>query len=230
MEQGFKSSHFKSGQNSLFKAASTAAFIIVVCMLIHNFNALYYEPVHLGFVDKAKDYGDMAKIENAIWSWAFTSSGIAHMVVGFSMMILGLGLARLAVHTHPIASQLIFLAAVLSGIGFLLTGISDIPGTKYAELLRNLNPEYNTDILLMTTMIRGVVNTLAIVCLGWLAGMVGWYARSSKAFPGWFAWFSYLLALPGLLAMFNPVMGFSYLVLCPIWAFALGIYMRRRVA
>ncbi|SVA28957.1 uncharacterized protein METZ01_LOCUS81811, partial [marine metagenome] len=73
------------------RAASVAAILIVVAFLIHNFNASYYEPVILGFVEPT-DYADMAKIANANWSFAFTSSGIAHIVTGFAMIFLGLGL------------------------------------------------------------------------------------------------------------------------------------------
>jgi hypothetical protein len=51
----------------LDSAACIAAWLIVACMLIHNMNALWLEPTYLGFVDKARDYGDMAKIENALW-------------------------------------------------------------------------------------------------------------------------------------------------------------------
>ncbi len=50
------------------KAASTAAWVIVGSMLIHNMNALWLEPTYLGFVDKARDYGDMSKILNAQFS------------------------------------------------------------------------------------------------------------------------------------------------------------------
>jgi len=219
----------QQGLNALYKASSAAAFLIVAGMCIHLFNAGYYEPQVLGFVDKAKDYGDMAKIENAIGSWAFTSSGITHMVVGVALAVLGLGLSRLAEHTHPIAAQFILLAAVTGGLGFLLTGISDIPATKYGQLLRELNPDYNTNILLMTTMIRGLVNTLAIFGLGMLAALTGYYTLSSHAFPKWYGYFCFLLAFPGVMCLVNPVMGFSYLAIAPVWALALGLFMRKKV-
>jgi p-aminobenzoyl-glutamate transporter AbgT len=154
------------------RAASAAAFLIVVGFLIHNVNALWLEPTYLGFEDKAKDYGDMVKIENALWSFSFTSSGISHIVVGFSMMFLGLGVSDLFRRAHPAAARLILLSAVVSGIGFLLTGISDIPGTVYGGILRELNPDDNVTILLITTMFRGIVNVLAIAALGWFAGQV----------------------------------------------------------
>ena len=59
----------------LFRVASIAAFIIFVGMMIHNINASWLEPTYLGFVDKAKDYGDMSKIQNAIEACRMWSSG-----------------------------------------------------------------------------------------------------------------------------------------------------------
>ena len=84
----------------LKKAAAIAAFIIFAGMLIHNLNAQVLEPYTLGFVDKGKDYADMAKIENALWSFSFTSSGITHIVVGFAMLIVGLYLFWIAIDSH----------------------------------------------------------------------------------------------------------------------------------
>ena len=168
----------------LQKAATIAAFLIVAGMLIHNLNALYLEPQTLGFEDPSKDYANMAKIENAIWSFSFTSSGTAHIVVGFSMMILGLFMSEFFKPMLPIAAKLVFLSALLSGLGFLLTGISDIPGTVYAGILRDLNPDQNTEVLLMTTIFRGMVNILAITGLSWFAGMIAWCAGKTGTFVG----------------------------------------------
>ena len=209
------------------KAASTAAFLIVIGLLIHNVNALWLEPTYLGFEDPAKDYADMTKIENALWSFSFTSSGIAHMVVGISMMFLGLGLSDIFRDRHPEASRLIVVAATISGLGFLLTGISDIPGTVYGGLLRELNPEHNTTILLITTMIRGVVNILAITGLGWFCGQVAWCTLKTGQFPKWFAYFGYVNVLPGIASLIFPPIGFAYIQLAPIWMLALGIFLRR---
>jgi hypothetical protein len=55
------------------------------------------------------------------------------------------------------------------GLGFLLTRISDLPGAMCGRILRQVNPEHNTTILLITTMIRSVINVLAIVALSWMA-------------------------------------------------------------
>ena len=82
---------------SLYKAASAAAFIVLFGMLIHNMNAMWLEPTYLGFIDKAKDYGDMSKIQNAFESCgldalqlcSFTYSGFAHMVNGLMLAVAG---------------------------------------------------------------------------------------------------------------------------------------------
>jgi len=209
------------------KAASTAAWLIVGAMLIHNMNALWLEPTYLGFVDKARDYGDMSKILNAQFSFSFMTSGTAHIVCGFSVLILGLGLYNRFRGRHPLASQMLMLAALLSGIGFLLTGISDIPGAVYAKILREQNPDYAATIMLINTLIRSVVNVLAIVGLSWLAGQLAWLTRQTRDFPRWFVWYGWLMVLPGLVSFPFPPAGFIYLQLTIVWAAALGVFLRR---
>jgi hypothetical protein len=212
----------------LDKAASTAAWVIVGCMLIHNMNALWLEPTYLGFVDKARDYGNMSKILNAQFSFSFMTSGTAHVLCGFAMLVLGLGLFHRFRDAHPVASQLLLLAAVLSGLGFLLTGISDIPGAVYARILREQNPEYAATIMLINTLIRSVINVLAIVGLSWTAGQLAWLTQRTRAFPRWFAWFGWLMVLPGLVSFPFPPAGFIYLQMTIVWAAALGVFLRRR--
>ncbi|MBT8442480.1 MAG: hypothetical protein KJO76_08845 [Gammaproteobacteria bacterium] len=210
----------------LKKAASIAAFLIFAGMLIHNLNAQVLEPYFLGFEDKARDYADMSKIENALWSFSFTSSGITHIVVGFAMMILGLYLSELFRAATPIAAKLLFIAAMLSGLGFLLTGISDIPGTVYAGLIRGMNPDFNTEILLMTTIFRGMVNILAVIGLGWFAGMVAWCARHTDGFSKGFRIFAWLNVLPGIFSLIFPPAGFLYIPLLPLWMLWLAFRIR----
>lgn len=213
--------------NQLDKAARAAAWLIVGCMLIHNMNALWLEPTYLGFVDKAKDYGDMSKILNAQFSFSFLTSGTAHIICGFSILILGLGLYHRFRGRHPVGSQLLMLAALLSGLGFLLTGISDIPGAVYAKILREENPEYAETIMLINTLIRSVINVLAIVGLSWLAGQLAWLTRQTREFPAWFVWWGWLMVLPGILSFPFPPAGFVYLQLTIVWAAALGVFLRR---
>jgi hypothetical protein len=122
------------------------------------------------------------------------------------------------------------LAALLSGLGFLLTGISDIPGAVYAKILREQNPEYAETIMLINTLIRSVVNVLAIVGLSWMAGQLAWLTRQTRDFPGWFVWFGWLMVLPGVFSFPFPPAGFIYLQLTIVWAAALGIFLGRPLA
>jgi hypothetical protein len=215
------------------RAASVAAFLIFAAFLLHNFNGEYYEPVLLGF-EKPTDYANMAKIENAIWSFAFTSSGIAHMVTGFALFFLGLGLYEVFRVFSEAGARLCLIAAFLSGLGFLFTGVTDIPGTAYGGILRDLNPHMNEQILMMTTLVRGIVNTVAIVGLGWLAAQVSWCARRSGILleSKLDRWVNNLLGnlnvLPGLAALALPVAGFIYLKTAPLWMLWLGLRLRRR--
>jgi hypothetical protein len=216
---------------ALCRAASIAAFIVFLGMAIHLLNASYLEPTFLGFVDKAKDYGDMSKIQNAVEACSldalqlcsFKYSGFAHMINGLLIMLLGLAVFNVFRFSNPITAQLAFMAAFLSGIGFFATGVTDIPGTAYAGLLRELNPDYNTNILLMTTMIRGIVNMIAITGLGLFAAFTGRAALTSGLFSKWGAWWGFILLFPGLGGLINPIAGFGYIALVLPWLIWLGI-------
>lgn len=212
---------------SLDKASRTAAWLLLGCMLVHNINALWLEPTYLGFVDKARDYADLGKLLNAQFSWSFITSGMAHMVCGCALLILGLGLYHRFNARHPLGSQLLMLAALLAGTGFLLTGISDIPGAVYAKILRAQNPAYGDTITLISALIRSVVNVLGIMGLSWLAGQLAWLTRQTGEFPNWFVWWGWLMVLPGLLSIPFPPLGFLYLQLTVLWAGALGVLLGR---
>jgi len=220
---------------SLCKAASIASFVILLGMLIHNLNAGYLEPTYLGFVDKAKDYGDMSKIQNAIeacsldalYLCSFKFSGFAHMINGLLMMLLGVAVLNVFRFSSPIIAQLAFVAAFLSGIGFLTTGVSDIPGTVYASLLRGLNPDHNDALLLMTTMIRGIANMIAITGLGFFAAFTGRAALTSGLFSKWGARYGFVLLLPGLGGLISPIFGFMYIALVVPWLVWLGLQFRK---
>jgi len=220
---------------ALCRAASISAFVVLLGMLIHNLNAGYLEPTYLGFVDKARDYGDMSKIQNAIEACSldalqlcsFKYSGFAHMINGLSLFLLGVAVLNVFRFSNPITAQLAFVAALLSGLGFLTTGVSDIPGTVYAGLLRDINPEYNDTILLITTMIRGIANMIAITGLGLFAAFTGRAALKSGLFSKWGAWYGFLLLFPGLGGLISPIFGFMYIALVIPWLIWLGMQFNK---
>jgi hypothetical protein len=108
-----------------------------------------------------------------------------------------------------------------------MTGISDIPGTVYGGLLRGMNPDYNTDILLMVTIFRGMVNVLAIVGLGWFAGQVAWCSARTASFSRGFRIYGYINVLPGVASLIFPPIGFAYIQLLPLWMLWLGLRIRK---
>jgi hypothetical protein len=221
----------EAGLRTLYRWASWSAFLILFGMLIHNMNALWLEPTYLGFVDKAKDYGDMAKIQNAVEACtlsdpqlcSFKYSGFAHMFNGLFLFVLAIASLNLLRDKAPVLAQFACLAACLSGLGFLLTGISDIPGTAYASLLRDLNPEQNAELLLITTMIRGVVNILAITGLGLFAALFGYATLKIGMCSKWGARYGFILLVPGFGGLISPIFGFMYLVLVLPWLIWLGL-------
>lgn len=215
----------------LFRAASVAAFVIFAGMLIHNINAAWLEPTYLGFVDKATDYGDMSKIQNAVEACrmdapqlcSFKYSGFAHMINGLLFMLLAVAVQVLFRHSNPLLGQLAFVSGLLAGLGFFATGVSDIPGTAYASLLRELNPEYNDTILLITTMFRGIANMIAITGLGFFAAFTGRAALVTGVFSKWGARYGFILLVPGLVGLVLPILGFMYILLVLPWLIWLGL-------
>ena len=219
---------------SLFRWASVAAFVIMFGMLVHVMNAAWLEPTYLGFVDKTKDYGDMAKIQNAVEACtlsepqlcSFKYSGVMHMVNGLLFLFLAVAVQVLFRRSNPLLGQLAFVAGLLAGLGFFTTGVSDIPGTAYASLLRELNPEYNDTILLISTMIRGIANMVAITGLGFFALFIGLAALRSGMFSKWGAYVGFLLLWPGIGGLVNPIAGFTYLGIVVPWLLWLGLQFR----
>ena len=216
---------------SLYRAAAYAAFIVLVGMLIHATNAFYLEPTFLGFKDAAQDYTDMAKIQNAIEACSldalhlcsFKYSGFAHMLNGMLMMLLAVAARHAFTASHPIAAEFMFVAGLVSGLGFLTTGVSDIPGTMYAGMLRASNPEFNQGILLMSTLIRGIANMIAITGLGLYAAFIAYATLRSGLFSKWGAYYGLLLLWPALGGLVNPIAGFSYIGIVVPWLIWLGM-------
>jgi hypothetical protein len=177
----------------------------------------------------------MAKIQNAVESCrlsapqlcSFKYSGFAHMFNGLFFLVLGIAALNFLRDKTPLLAQFACAAASLAGLGFLLTGITDIPGAAYASLLRDINPDYNTDILLMTTMIRGVVNILAITGLGLFAAFFGIASLRTGLFSKWGARYGFVLLVPGLGGLISPVFGFMYLLLVLPWLIWLGLQFSR---
>jgi hypothetical protein len=152
------------------------------------------------------------------------------MINGLMILLLAVAVREAFRQSNPVLSQLCYVAGFLCGLGFLATGINDIPGNALSALLREQNPDYNTAILLMMTTIRSIVNIIAITGLGLFAAFTGRAALLSGNFSRWGAWFGFILLIPGIGGLINPVFGFTYLSFVPIWMIWLGLQFKAQAA
>ena len=88
-----------------------------------------------------------------------------------------------------------------------------------------LNPEYNVTLLLISTMIRGVMNIVGIAGLSWFAGQLAWCTLKTGRFPKWFGYYSWLNVAPGFFGLAIPFAGFAYLWLFPLWMLLLSYFL-----
>ena len=212
--------------NSLFRNAGWAAAVIFVAFLIHNVNALYVEPTFLAFKNPAVDYANVDKLKNAVGSVPWTLSGLGHLFSGFACIVLALTSRRMFRDPESAAGRLLLGAGFVAGIGFFLTGISDVAGGGAVRLLSAQNPELERAAYLAASISRIVYNCMAQVGLGWFAWQLSWCALKTGMLPKSFCWFGYLSGLSGLAmgVTFFPV----YLQLVLIWSGWLAVIMWRR--
>jgi len=209
------------------RAGSIAAFVILGVMIIHNINGLWLEPTYLGFEDPTKDYLDMQKIKNAQWSFSFTSSGIGHSICGFALLVLGQALKKVFSESSPTLSGYIYLAAIVAGIGYFLTGICDIPAVSYTRYLIEAYPEHETLIMLMLATIRTIVNMMAIVSFSLMCAIIGLCILKSNLMSKWLGLYALLMLFPLFMTYIIPPLGFSYAQLSPVLLFFLGLELSR---
>ena len=213
---------------TLYRSAAGAAAVICLAFLVHNVNALYIEPTYLGFKNPAVDYANVDKLKNAIGSLHWTLSGLGHLFSGFACVVLALTGRQLYRESRPAAGRLLLGAGMVAGVGFLLTGISDLAGGGAVRLLSAQNPDLERAAYLGASIARIVYNCLAQVGLGWFAWQLSWCGLKTGTLPKSFCWFGYLSGLSGLVMglTFFPV----YLQLVLIWSGWLAILMWRRSA
>ena len=211
----------------LLRSGAIAALLFLLVMLIHNLNALYLEPTFLGFQNPTSDYADMVKIKNAQGSFSFISSGYGHMVAGLSLLVLSLALAELFKHHAPARGRLILSTAFIAGAGFFLTGIADIPGATFNNIMMAANSSYETSMMLTLSLLRGIFLMAAIVSLGLFAGLTSWCVLSSGLLPKWLGYYGLLLLFPALAATLFPPLGFSYIQIAPVFMLGLALYLGR---
>jgi hypothetical protein len=209
----------------LIRSAGWAAFVIGLAFAMHNLNGAFIEPRYLGFASYA-DYAQLDKLMNASRAVPWLLSGLGHVASGFAMVILGLGVHARYREMRPAAAQIALAAALLSAVGFLLTGISHVIGRQTLFLLSDANPELQRSAYMTATVIRIWVNGLAQTALGWFAVQLSWLGWQTRTLPRAFVVFGLLSGAAGLAMAVAHVPVYLFTVL--IWAWWLGIVWRRK--
>jgi len=211
--------------NALTRAAGYGALLIFLAFLMHNLNAWYIEPNFLGFEDPRTDYANAGKLRNAMGSVPWMLSGFGHFVSGFGAVALGLAASELFRSSRPVAGRLALGAGLLSGAGFMLTGIADMMGGQALGLLASQNESQMTAIYLAGSIMRIGFNGLAIVALGWFAVQLSWCGLTTRRLPKGFCYFGFVAGATGLVMAFAYIP--LYLSVYPVYALWLALTFLR---
>jgi hypothetical protein len=214
------------------RRTAIASLVIFGAFLIHNVNALYIEPNILGFRNPRVDYARIELLKNAVGSVPWTFSGLGHLVSGFAMVYLALGVRALYRNYKLVPARVAMLGALIGAVGFMLTGISDLIGgglfglpNGAVRLLAEQNPDLERAAYLSLSLGRIVFNCLAQVGLGWYAVLVSWCGRRTGLLPAWFCYFGYLSGFMGVVqgVLFFPF----YLQFVLVWSLLFAIVLFR---
>lgn len=214
------------------RSAGIAALLIFLAFLTHAVNALYVEPNILGFRNPATDYAKIDLLKNALGSFYWTLSGIGHLVSGFAMVYLARAAGLLMGEQHGGSAEIARMGGLIGGIGFLLTGISDLVGGGLfgspfgaVKLLSAQNPDLEGAAYLSQSLARINYNSLAQVGLGWYAVLLSRGSLRSRTLPRAFGYFGYFSGVCGLVmgVMFVPL----YLYTVLVWSLWLSVLLLR---
>ncbi len=211
----------------LIRSAGFAALVIFAAFLMHNLNAAYIEPRYLGFTSYA-DYALLAKLENASRALPWLLSGLGHVLSGFAMVILALGIYAMFREVRPIEAHIAICAGLLAATGFLLLGMSHVIGRQTLFLLTDANPAMRDSAYMTATVVRILFNGLAQVGLGGFAVALSWCSLKTRTLPRSFAFYGLVSGGAGLLMAFVYVPIYLFTVL--FWALWLGVLLLRRPA
>lgn len=214
------------------RRAGFAALIIFAAFAMHSLNALYIEPRYLGFENPAVDYANLDKLKNAIGSVPWTLSGIGHFLSGFAMVYLALCAREMFREHKLVPARVALVAGVISAVGFLLTGISDLVGGGpfgspfgAVTLMAAQNPDVERAAYVAQALARISFNSLAQVGLGWYAVLVSWCGLKTGLFGRGLGWFGYFSGFCGLVMGVTFVPLYLYTVL--VWSLWYGMTLLR---
>jgi hypothetical protein len=209
---------------ALIRPAGYAALAIFAAFAIHNLNGSYIEPTYLGFSGYG-DYADLAKLQQASRALPWLFSGLGHLISGFAMVVLTLGVFAMFRDARPATAWLMLAAGILAAAGFLLLGLSHVIGRQVLFLLGDRNPAMRDSLYATATLVRILFNSLAQVSLGAFAVGLSTGGLATGKLPRWFCYYGFLSGAAGL------VMGFAYapvyLFTVLLWSLWLGLYLVR---
>ncbi len=209
------------------RPAAYAAAAILLAFLMHNINALYIEPQILGFENPRVDYAKVDKLSNALGSVPWRLSGLGHLFSGCAAVILGFWARGVFRQSNPVAAPCAMGMGLVAGVGFLLTGITDLMGSGALGLLSAQNPDHQAALILANSLLRVVVNGLAIVSFGGFMLLLSWCGLKNGNVSRGFCFFGYLSGAVGMsmAVFFLPL----YLQVYMVWAFWLCWQLFRRL-
>jgi hypothetical protein len=194
---------------TLLRPAGYAALVICIAFAVHNVNGAWIEPTYLGF-SGYDDYSNLAKLQNASRALPWLFSGLGHLVSGFAMVVLTLGIFGRFRDVSPPTAWLMFAAGLLAATGFLLLGFSHVIGRQTLFLLSDRNPAMQDSLYATMTLVRILFNSLAQVGLGAFAILLGAAGWRDRSLPRAFCGYSVLSGVAGV------AMGFAYV---PVYLF-----------
>jgi len=206
------------------RSASIAAVVITACFCVHATNGLIVERLFLGF-HSYTDYADVDKLGRALGSAPWLASGVAHLVTGVAVVVLGVNLAQVIAPRRARLAEYLRYATGVAAVGFTMLGVADVQGSQTVKLLADQNPELRRTAYLALSIVVPVANGVAITAFGWMMLIVARYAQGGlTGLPRWYMVLSYVAGASGLLLglAYVPV----YLLLFLAWCWCTAVLFR----
>lgn len=197
-----------------YKLIGVLALILALDFLFHTILLLFVEPL-MGFKGMG-DYFDADLLMPALGSVQWQISNAFHMTAGILIPIIGISI----VETSKSLLQATFnKVATFCGVLFFIVGIS---GFAALNATNWLDPEKLEIALTGFSIFRYTFLLAAVVCLSIFIIILSWIGKKHNLFPGWFTYFSYLIAIALLAFIFIPL---PVPLILFVWSTLFGIIM-----
>jgi hypothetical protein len=209
------------------RSLSVAAFVIAAAFGVHAVNGLVVERLVLGFTSFA-DYADAELLADAIGSWPWRASGLAHLATAAAMVAVAVLSRPWLDHGSATRASAAHAFALLSATGFALNGIAAGLGAQVVGLLEEQNPASASSAVIAFSVLVPVVNGLAIVAMACVVATISLHLRSEGALGPAASTGTAVVVLSGLVMAVAYVP--AYLLLLPVWWIWFGVRVRRTAA